>query len=97
LFLTEGAVAGLIGSLAGVGMGMLLAKGMTASVRIERELFADARFRDGGLAIGGGETFRAAAARRSPAISFMVWNRESGFFSRQRFTTARTGQDDELG
>jgi len=32
LFLAEGAVAGLIGSLAGVGMGMLLARGMTAYI-----------------------------------------------------------------
>lgn len=32
LFLAEGAIAGLIGSLAGVGMGMLLARGMTAYI-----------------------------------------------------------------
>jgi putative ABC transport system permease protein len=32
LFLAEGAVAGLIGSLAGVGIGMLLARGMTAYI-----------------------------------------------------------------
>src|ERR1019366_5921078 len=32
LFLGEGAVAGLIGSLVGVGAGMLLARGMTAYI-----------------------------------------------------------------